>query len=175
MQALVIYESMFGNTHTVAEHIADGLRGTHRVSVVPVSEATQARLAGCDLVVVGGPTHVRGLSRDKTRKDALKQADNPEKGLHLDPDAAGQGLRDWFEKLPQVEGVKAAAFDTRVNMPPLVSGRASKGIAKRLSSHGYHLLVDPESFLVDNKTQLVAGEQDRAQAWGAALAALATS
>ena len=35
MHALVVYEPMYGNTHVVAGHIADGLRETYEVTVVP--------------------------------------------------------------------------------------------------------------------------------------------
>jgi hypothetical protein len=169
MRAVVIYESMFGNTHVVADHIAEGLLEHGDVEVVTVAEATSDRLAGVDLVVVGGPTHVHGLSRDGTRAEAVERAGDPDNDLHLDPDAEGEGLREWFESLTDIGGMAAAAFDTRVDMSPLVTGRASKGIAKRLRHHGFRLVADPESFLVDKETHLVAGEADRAQSWGASL------
>jgi menaquinone-dependent protoporphyrinogen IX oxidase len=55
MRALVVYESMYGNTHVVASNIADGLRTTHEVTLVPVSEATPeivaARRPACFLRV----------------------------------------------------------------------------------------------------------------------------
>jgi hypothetical protein len=175
VRTVVIYESMFGNTHIVADHIAEGLLEHGDVEVVTVGEATPEVISGADLVVVGGPTHVHGLSRDSTRADAVHQAEDPDNDLHLDPDAEGEGLREWFESLTKVDGVRAAAFDTRVDMSPLVTGRASKGIAKRLRHHGFQLVADPESFLVDKETHLVAGEEDRAQAWGAQLGAAGTS
>lgn len=171
MHALVIYESMFGNTHLVADHIADGWRQHGDATVVPVGDATPELLAAADLVVVGGPTHVHGLSRDTTRRDAVQQSEDPDKDLHLDPDAEGEGLREWFEALGPVDHLRAAAFDTRVDMAALVTGRASKGIAKRLRHHGFDLVADPESFLVDKDTHLVTGEEDRARAWGSSLAA----
>jgi len=169
MRAVVVYESMFGNTHIVADHIAEGLLEHAEVEVVTVAEATPDLLAGVDLVVVGGPTHVHGLSRESTRAEAVERADDADNDLHLDPDAEGEGLREWFESLAGGDGTAAAAFDTRVDMSPLVTGRASKGIAKRLRHHGFRLVTDPESFLVDKETHLVAGEEDRAQSWGASL------
>ena len=63
MRAVIVYESMYGNTHQVAEAIGAGLEPACEVSIVPVSQATQESLAGADLVVVGGPTHVHGMSR----------------------------------------------------------------------------------------------------------------
>src|SRR4051812_34813549 len=50
MRAVVVYESMFGNTRAIAEAIADGMRPFAEVAVVPVSEADESRLEGCDVV-----------------------------------------------------------------------------------------------------------------------------
>ena len=63
MRAVVVYESMYGNTHLVADAIGAGLSTAFDVRVVPVSEARPVVLADADLVVVGGPTHVHGMSR----------------------------------------------------------------------------------------------------------------
>ena len=64
VRAVVIYESMYGNTHLVADAIAVGLRAAaFDITIVPVSQAGPAVLADADLVVVGGPTHVHGMSR----------------------------------------------------------------------------------------------------------------
>jgi hypothetical protein len=67
--------------------------------------------------------------------------------------------------------MRAAAFDTRVHAPALVTGQASKGIAKGLRDHGYKLVADPESFIVDTHQRLHAGELERARGWGERLAA----
>ena len=50
MRALVVYESMYGNTHVVAASIADSLRATHDVTLVPVAEATRELAGGADLL-----------------------------------------------------------------------------------------------------------------------------
>jgi hypothetical protein len=44
---------------------------------------------------------------------------------------------------------------------------ASRGIARLLNAHGYHLLTAPASFLVSKEGTLLAGEDARAHAWGA--------
>ena len=62
MRALIVYESMFGNTHEVANCIADGLRPVYDVSMVRVGDATDEMVEAADLVIVGGPTHAHGLS-----------------------------------------------------------------------------------------------------------------
>jgi hypothetical protein len=170
MRAVVVYESMYGNTHAVAEAIGVGLAPGMDVQVVSVHEAAPAVLVGADLVVVGGPTHAHGMSRETTRKGAIDDAGKPEKHLELDPDAEGDGLREWFDGLSEL-GMRAAAFDTRVDMSAAITGRASKGIAKRLRRHGCSLVVEPESFLVTKETHLEPHETERATAWGAALLA----
>jgi hypothetical protein len=183
MRAIVVYESMYGNTHTVAEAIGAGLgrvldvEGTGEgtvegtVEVVSVHDATPARLTGADLLVVGGPTHAHGMSRATTRASAVADAAKPEPPLDVDPDAEGDGLREWFDGLGDL-GLRSAAFDTRVDMAAAFTGRASKGIAKRLRHHGCEVVAEPESFLVTKETHLEPHEAERAAAWGERLGAL---
>jgi hypothetical protein len=170
MKLVVIYESMYGNTHLVADAIADGLRTVSDMEavVVPVGEAGESLLADADAVVVGGPTHVHGMTRERTRKAAVDAAAKPDSDLTLDEDAEGPGLRDWFDAavaLPKL----AAAFDTRVKGPAPLTGRASKGMAKRLRAHGCEVVVEPESFLVSKENHLLPDELTHAQTWGAEL------
>ena len=62
MRALVVYESMYGNTHVAAMNIAAGLSARHDVTLVPVTRATPELFAAADLLVVGGPTHLHRMS-----------------------------------------------------------------------------------------------------------------
>ena len=159
---------MYGNTHRVAVAIGRGLAPAGEVVVVPVSEAGPAVVGDADLVVVGGPTHAHGMSRPSTRQAAVDQAE-PENSV--DPSASGPGVREWLGSIPPISA-SAAAFDTRVGVaPPLLTGRASKGIAKQLHQHGFGQVAEPESFLVDKGNHLQPGEEERARAWGARLAA----
>ena len=168
--AVVVYESMFGNTHVIADHVAAGLRDRlGDVTVVPVHDATPELVGAADLVVVGGPTHVHGMSNHLSRESAKDMAAKDD-DLDLDPDAEGPGLRDWFDELPAGQSGRAAAFDTRVHATTLVTGQASKGIAKRLRRHGFDLAAEPESFFVDKESHLEADEADRAASWGRRLA-----
>jgi hypothetical protein len=171
MKAVVVYESMYGNTHLVADAIAAGIRDAADgdVTVVAVDDADAVTLDGADLVVVGGPTHVHGLSRPKTRTAAAEAARKDGSDLILEPDAEGSGLREWFDELDGLPRA-AAAFDTRIDAPPALTGRASKGIGKRLRKHGCALVVDPESFLVTKENHLLAHEADHGREWGRALA-----
>jgi flavodoxin len=169
MHAVVVYESMYGNTHTIAEAIAKGLAPGNQVTVVPVAEATQELLDEADLVLVGGPTHIHGMSRASTRKAAVEQAHKHGDQPALDAGAEGPGLADWFGSLGPLSAA-AAAFDTRIAGPAMLTGRASKGIARLLERHGLTLIAPAESFLVSSDNQLQAGEEDRAQEWGGELA-----
>jgi len=172
MKAVVVYESMYGNTHLVADAIASGIRasGSNEAVVVPVGEATPEVVGSADLVVVGGPTHAHGMSHEATRHAAVEAAEKPDSGLEMDPDAEGPGLRDWFGALEHVT-VAAAAFDTRMDGPGALTGHASKGIARRLRHHGCTLVVEPMSFLVTKDNHLVDEEAEHARGWGAQLVA----
>jgi Flavodoxin domain len=167
MNALVVYESVYGNTRAVADAVAEGLGGA---AVLPVHEAV-ARAAQADLLVVGGPTHMHGLATTRSREMAAAAA-HEDGALTLDPSATKEpGLRKWLHELDDNGGAQAAAFDTRLDRSQLLTGLASRGIAKRLRRHGYEVL-GTESFLVeDSEGPLEDGELDRARAWGAQLAA----
>jgi hypothetical protein len=171
VRALVIYESMFGNTHIVANHVAEGIGTVFETTVVPVHDVTREQIADAGLVVVGGPTHVHGMSSERSRAGAADIAAK-EDDLELEPDALGGGLRDWFRDLPDDAGSGriAAAFDTRVHASALLTGQASNGIAKRLRAHGFDLAVDRESFFVDKSNHLEPGEAERATEWGRSVA-----
>jgi hypothetical protein len=172
MRALVVYESMYGNTHVIASNIADGLRATHEVTLAPVATATADLVAQADLLVVGGPTHMHGLSTASSRQLATRTAARSTSGPTLDPDAAGPGLRDWLRELAGRQAL-AAAFDTRLTGIPVFTGRASRGISRMLKRHGYLLVVPAESFLIGEQNVLIDGETSRARRWGAALGAAA--
>jgi hypothetical protein len=160
---------MFGNTRTVAEHIAAGLGPTMQATVVRVAEATPEMVAAADLVVVGGPTHAHSMSRKTTRHGAADvAAKQPE--LELEPGYEDLGVREWLQELTSDHPRSAAAFDTRIDMAPALTGRASKGVARRLRKLGFTLVDRPQSFLVDKHSHLLDGEAGRAEAWGAALA-----
>jgi hypothetical protein len=169
MRALVAYESMYGNTRQIAEAIAEGLKPLGDVEVVSVNHGDAGSPDDADLVVAGGPTHMHGLATSMSRKGAADAA--KEEDVELEPHAGdGPGLRKWLSER-EGKGKRAAAFDTRIDKSPMLTGAASRGIAKRLRRRGYDLVGDPESFFVeDSEGPLADGELDRAKAWGASLA-----
>ena len=172
MRALVVYESMYGNTHAVASSIADGLRATHEVTLVPVAKATEELIEVADLLVAGGPTHMHGMTSAGSRRMAAESARKEGSGLIMDPDADGPGMRGWLSGLSSRHAL-AAAYDTRLTGSPAFTGRASRGISRGLRRHGYHLIAKSESFLISKQNTLVEGEVARARGWGATLGAAA--
>jgi hypothetical protein len=166
MRALVVYESMFGSTRLIAEAIAQGLGSEMDAPVVRATEAAGGDLAAFDLSVVGAPTHAHGMPRSMTRKGAPDYIEKPGNELVLEQEAdSDPGVREWLTSLGDLH-VQGAAFDTRFKASPVLTGRASRGISKSLRGHGIAIAVPPESFLVDKHSQLLAGEVDRARAWG---------
>lgn len=166
MKALVVYESMYGNTATIAAVIAVALRSQGlEADARPVSEVAPITAAEVDLLVIGGPTHAHGMSRAGTRKTAV----DDEKNTFAEP-TVSPGLREWMDDLPAGNGRQAAAFDTRIDKPTFLTGSAAKGIARRLERHGYRL-IGAESFLVTTKNLLLEGEVDRATTWAVGVAA----
>jgi len=170
MRALIVYESMFGNTHAIADAVGKGLEPMLEVVVVSLAEAGRERSGDADLLVVGGPTHFHGMSRTFTRKWAAATAHKPSNDLVLDRDADNPGVREWLVSLGHGR-TKAVAFDTRFNGPAVLRGRASRAISRTLRKHGFEVIAKPESFFVNLKNHLEPGEEARAQEWGKRLAA----
>jgi hypothetical protein len=169
MSALVVYESVYGNTRDVAQAIAEGLGHARMVAVHEAPDHVSEH----ELVVVGGPTHMHGMATSRSRQSAV-EALLKDGSPHLIEAGAVEepGLRAWLRDLPEGPGIKAAAFDTRIDRSPWLTGAASRGIAKRLRHRRYDVM-DSESFLVaESEGPLAEGELDRAREWGRKLASL---
>jgi len=169
LKALVVYESMFGNTEQIAWAISEGLGQTMEVTVRAVGDASADLASHVDLLVVGGPTHAFGMSRPATRVDASSQGQ-----VVMGPDT---GIREWLHGLTDRPGAAvAASFDTRVAKVSWMPGSAARGAAKLLRGRGYPLLAKPESFfVVDSLGPLTDDELARARRWGSDLARQLTS
>ncbi len=165
--ALVVVESMFGNTRAIADAVAAGLSAHLPTQIVDVAEAPAVPGTEVRLLVVGGPTHAFSMSRTSTRENAVERGANVTGPIEV-------GLREWLDNLDRIPtGVHVAAFDTKVRKPH-VPGSAAHAAARRLRRRGARVSVSPETFYVtDTKGPLEPGERERAQAWGADLAALA--
>jgi len=162
MRSLVVYESWFGNTLEIAEHVAAALAAEGEVELVSVDDPLPP-LDDVDLLVVGAPTHVHGLSSGRSREVALDEGGNG-----IDP---GIGVRGWIKRLPREGGPRVAVFDTRADKPELLVGSAAHGIARRLQRRGFRFVAEPESFFVQGTPgPLEEGELERAGEWGKELA-----
>jgi hypothetical protein len=165
MTAVVVFESMFGNTQQIADAVTEGLARHLRVEQAEVSAAPAIVGNDLKLLVVGGPTHAFGLTRPGTRQSAALQADN---GLV----STGIGLREWLGTLSKGSSdVAVACFDTRISKPRL-PGSAAAAAEKRLRRLGFRAVARSQSFFVEGTTgPLVRGERERARRWGEELAA----
>jgi hypothetical protein len=169
MRALVIYESMFGNTLEVARAVADGIAPALEPDIIDAADAPVEIGSDVALIVLGGPTHAHGMSTPASRADSARRA-----GDRLV--SRGNGMREWLDAVrPVATPVAAAVFDTRIKGPGFLWGSAAKPAAKRLASLGFQMVVEPEDFIVGGPTgpqfdRLEPGEVERARAWGADVA-----
>jgi flavodoxin len=151
-KVFVIYDSVFGNTEKIAQSIAAAI-GTQAILVGNV-DANQLR--GLDLLVVGSPT----------RKFSPTE-----------------GISKLLNGLPKnhLDGVRVAAFDTRIDLETIDSkvfrfvvdkgGYAANTIAKILTKKGGRLAAPGEGFYVTGEQgPLKDHELERAAGWASRLA-----
>jgi flavodoxin len=154
MKALVIFDSVFGNTEKIAAAIAKGV-GTD-CPCLRAGAVTFDQVSAADLVIIGSPT--RSF-------------------------AATPALMSLLEAIPDgsLAGKKVAAFDTRIQMSGIKGllfkkiidkgGYAAPIIAGQLQSKGGTLASSIEGFFVKGEEgPLVTGELERAEDWGRKLA-----
>ncbi|MFW5884493.1 MAG: flavodoxin family protein [Spirochaetota bacterium] len=155
MKALIIYDSVFGNTEQLAQAIAGVLASAGEVEAKRAGEVSRSDLDGVDLLVVGSPTRKFSATPETTR--FLKG---------LAPDA--------------LQRVRVAAFDTRVDIAAsnnrflslLVKlfGYAAEPIAKQLEKKGGERAADPAGFFVGGtEGPITEGERGRAEEWARSL------
>jgi len=152
MKAVVIYDSVYGNTEKIAQAIGDGLAGDAKV--VRVGDVNPSELQAFDLLIVGSPVH----------------------GGRATP-----AIEALLQQLPahSLEGKRVAAFDTRfeseeqgIGLRILMSviRYAAERIAKELAKKGGRLAAEPEGFIVEQKEgPLKQGELERASTWAKAM------
>jgi len=140
MKALVIYDSVYGNTEEIARAIGGAITG--EVKVLRAGEVSPSELESVDLLIVGSPT---------------------QGGRPLQP------VQDLLNSIPEssLKGVNVAAFDTRLTAKwVVIFGYAAGRIAKNLEKKGSNLVASAEGFFVKGgKGPLKEGELGRAAAW----------
>lgn len=141
MKMLVVYESEYGNTGTLARAMGEALSEHGEVRVAPIEEVAGLGRYRPDLLVVGAPTQRHGL---------------PVK------------TREMLEGLPEgrLGDIAALAFDTRYERARWITGSAAIEIHHILRDLGCRLLASPESFFVEgSEGPLEPGEEVRARSW----------
>jgi flavorubredoxin len=160
MKAIVVYESLWGNTAAVARAIAEGLGP--EAQALSTAEATKEAVAGADLIVAGSPLFAFQLPTDKIRETIRKKSS----AFPTPPDLSHPPLRTWLETVPAGQG-RAAAFETRLWWSP---GGALGSILQALKKAGY-APAGSKRFKVAGMTgPLKPGELERARQWGEHLA-----
>ena len=132
LTALVVYESYFGNTRTIAHAVAEGLRLEGVAPTVQeVSAAVPTDVTGYHLLVVGGPTHAFGLSRESTRADAENHdhmvRTRAEKVRHL-PMSAAQAAGRMLKRRGYTLVRKPTGFVVQDVEGPLGCGETERAI-----------------------------------------------
>jgi len=142
MKALIIYDSVYGNTEKIARAIAEAITPFGEVKVLRAGEANPSELASTDLLIVGSPT----------------QGGRPTPAI--------QDLLNKVTKL-SLQGINVVAFDTRIPTKLVgVFGYAAGRIADNLKRKGGTLILSPEGFFVKgNEGPLKEGELERAAGW----------
>jgi hypothetical protein len=163
MHAVVVYESFWGNTATIAQAIAEGIGPD--ATAMTTDEATADIVSGADMIVAGAPVVGFRLATDEIREGLYNESGAPKPADTLHP-----SMRAWLEQVPTGQA-PIAAFETRFRFSP---GGAIGTITRELERAGYRPLSKGRKFLVTGKYgPLKAGELERARAWGAELVAAA--
>jgi flavodoxin len=154
MKSIVIYASRYGNTQRIAEAITETLQTHGEAQLFPADEALPILPKGVDLLVIGGPTETHRMTKPVVRLFARMRRGT-------------------------LQGMAAAAFDTRLRGSRALTGSAGSGIARKLHRAGARMIVPPESFFVKKQPgsehpELEAGELERATTWAESLATLLT-
>ncbi len=140
MKALIVYDSVHGNTKKIANAIGNAITG--EVQVLRMGEVNLSELKTLDLLIVGSPTHAG---------------------------RATPAMKDFLKKIsePDIQGINVAAFDTRLTARWVrIFGYAAGKIAKNLKKKGCTLILSPEGFFVKGtKGPLKEGELERAASW----------
>jgi hypothetical protein len=156
MRSAIVYVGVRSASAMIATIVASEAARYGPVSVGELGQMPLSRLENIELLVVGGPIHVRmGRAR--------------ETGVVLEEREVGEDterLADWLEQLSPRIVFPAAAFDTRHPQLRVMTRSAARGIYRALRRHQCHLLTKPVTFLVaPDSSRLLEGRQERATTW----------
>jgi len=160
MHAVVVYESLWGNTADIARAIAEGIGP--EAHAMPTDQATAETLARADMIIAGAPLLGFNLPTEDILEAIRKNPGSPKS-----PDLAHPSMRAWLANMPAGHA-GCAAFETRIWWSP---GSSAKKILAALNAKGYQTAAKNAKFIVTGKYgPLRAGEIDRAHEWGRSLA-----
>ena len=144
MKALIVYDSLHGNTEQIAKAIGGALKDDVRIERVGSVDPTTLDSAG--VLIIGSPTH----------------------GGRPTP-----AMQKFIDAIPEksIKGMRVAAFDTRLaGRMVRMFGYAAPRAAASLESMGAVLVLPPEGFAVAKTTgPLKDGELERAAKWAKGL------
>jgi hypothetical protein len=126
MKAVVVYESFWGNTASIARAIAEGIGPEARA--LPASQASAEAISGVDLIVAGAPLLGFRLPTDSMRKSIgqdRKHAQTP-------PDLSQPSLRSWLAALPKGSWPRGGVRDPI----PVVSRGRHRSDRQRVGERG---------------------------------------
>jgi flavodoxin len=146
MNALIVYDSQFGNTERIAQCINSTLSEFGQARAVRVGQVHSEELQGMDMPILGCPTQ----------------------GMRQTP-----AMQSFLVSIPRelLSSLCVACFDTRFR-GGFWKISAAPGMAKQLRTMGAELLVPPESFFVKSMKKegpLLPGEMERAASWATKL------
>jgi flavodoxin len=154
-RALVLYNSRYGNTKTVAEALAKGI-GCNGIDVecASIEEIDVQRIPDFEFIAIGGPTHVIRTSKE---------------------------MKDFLARIRSLDlrGRMGFAFDTRIESRMnqkkwgIFENSAARRIQKVLKQMKMQIIKERESAIVnENEGPLMDGTEKRFEEIGIAISAL---
>ena len=146
MNALIVYDSQYGNTERIAQCITSTLKDFGQARAIRVDQVYLEELEGMDMLILGCPTQ----------------------GMRQTP-----AMQSFIAHIPRemLSSLAVACFDTRFRGGFWMLS-AAPAIAKQLHMMRVETVVPPESFYVKamkKEGPLLAGEMERAANWAITL------
>ena len=112
MKAVVVYESLWGNTAAVARAVAEGLGPG--VRALSTAEASGQAMSGIDLIVAGAPVLGFRLPTEAMRESTASNL----AGAPKPPDLSHPSMRSWLERMKRLRASLAEVEQTaQVGVP----------------------------------------------------------
>lgn len=125
MEAIILYDSRFGNTEKIAKSLEIGLKATSGIQIVVCTN-----------------------TNDIPSADSLKEYDILCVGAPTENMTASKSIKEFLAKLKDIDlsGKYGFAFDTKLDSR--FSGSAAKYIEKELVNQGFRIIAPRQSAIV---------------------------